>query len=408
MKLTHEPKEIIHNRYQITGILGKEGGLANTYSAKDLKTSTKVVLKVTSLHQVSDWKVLELFEREAKVLASLNHPFIPKYLDYFELDTEENRFFYIVQELVPGKSLFELVERGWQYNETTIIEIAKKVLKILEYLHSLTPPIIHRDIKPENLIRKKDENIYLVDFGAVQSLYRNDRSFSNTFVGTLGYMPPEQFSGKVVPSSDLYSLGCTLLFLLTKRSPIELPVNRLKIDFRNKIFISNDLANWLEKILEPVVEDRFFSASEALQCLPTPKNYFSAVQTRIKKIQKKKTIIPQREATNFVYEENNVLFINCLDSGGFYPKSLKIEGEIFILTLQNLNFQYEVSGETAKLFVSTIKKQDGDRNENIYCTIYDGNYSYNFARNLNSKQQEEVVERIANFIENQRDRYRNW
>ncbi len=79
----------------------------------------------------------------------------------------------------------------------------------------------------------------------------------STVVGTYGYMAPEQFRGQAVPTTDLYGLGATLLFLLTHRSPAELPTDRLKIDFRSRVQISEDFADCLEKMLDPDVEERF-------------------------------------------------------------------------------------------------------------------------------------------------------
>ncbi|WP_019503357.1 serine/threonine-protein kinase [Pleurocapsa sp. PCC 7319] len=220
MKLLHQQAEIIANRYQIVNTLG-QGGMGTTYAAIDLNSSRRVAIKVVSLRQSNEWKILELFAREAQVLASLNHPYIPNYLDYFELDSEDDRRFYLVQELVKGKSLAELVEQRWRATEVEVKDIARQVLNILIYLHSLAPPVIHRDIKPQNIIRQPDGKVYLVDFGAVQAVYRNTISIGGTFVGTLGYMSPEQLRGKVVPASDLYSLGCSLLFLLTHRTPLQ-------------------------------------------------------------------------------------------------------------------------------------------------------------------------------------------
>ncbi len=396
MELNSKYPRAIDNRYKIISILGR-GGMATTYKAIDLNTATEVVLKIISLRQARDWKVIELFEREAEILASLDHPFIPKYLNYFELDTDSDRFFCLVQDLVPGKSLFKLVRQNWQYNETTVREIAQKALEILQYLHGLTPPVIHRDIKPENIIRKADGTVYLVDFGSVQSVYRNPHSYIDTFVGTPGYMPPEQFSGKTHPGSDLYSLGCTLLFLLTKRLPTELPIHRLKIDFRSQINISKEFANWLDKILEPVIEDRFQSAQEALMSLPLSQKISLKVPTKTAK----KIEIKQLNSKVFLIERGNILFINGLDSQYFYPRSLKIEGEIFTLNLGSSEFQHQVQGQTSILAVSTVKKQFGTRHQNIYCTIYDGTYFYNFGSELNSIQQAEIVERIADFIKNQ-------
>ena len=92
-------------------------------------------------------------------------------------------------------------------------------------------------------------------------------SLSETFVGTLGYMSPEQLRGKAYCASDLYSLGGTLLYLLTHRLPDELPQKRIKINFRSYVQISPELADWLEVILEPMWEDRFQSATEALNVL---------------------------------------------------------------------------------------------------------------------------------------------
>lgn len=261
----HQAGDIITQRYQITDVLG-QGGVGITYVAKDLKTTEEVAIKALSLHHLNDWKILQLFEREAKTLAQLNHPAIARYIDYFEIDTPENRSFYIVQQRAPGKSFAELVAAGWRTNEREVRKIAAQVLEILIYLHNLTPPVFHRDIKPQNLIYDKQQ-VYLVDFGAVTNTYQNTVARGSTVVGTFGYMAPEQFRGQTVAATDLYGLGATLLFLLSHRSPAELPQERLKINFRTRVQVSEQLASWLEKMLEPDMEQRFSSAKIALLTL---------------------------------------------------------------------------------------------------------------------------------------------
>jgi serine/threonine protein kinase len=258
--------KIVRDRYQIIDILGR-GGIGITYAAIDLQTKEKIALKAVSLQQLTDWKQVELLSREASVLAQLNHPAIPKYLNYFHIDSEDDRTFYIVQQLAPGKSLFQLVESGRRSNETKIKKIITQILDIFIYLHSLNPPVIHRDIKPHNLILGDDGKIFLVDFGAVQNTYYNTLMQGSTVVGTYGYMAPEQFKGKATPATDLYGLGATILYLLTHRSPNELPQDTLTINFRSSVNISEGFAIWLEKILQPDLEDRFSSAKEALNRL---------------------------------------------------------------------------------------------------------------------------------------------
>jgi serine/threonine protein kinase len=218
----HQIGDILGDRYTITSVLGR-GGMATTYAAEDLLNHQAVAIKVLSLRQASQWKVNALFEREATFLASLNHPQITIYLDYFHVDLESDRRFYLVQELIEGDSLAEIAANDERMTEASVKEIAKQILNVLSYLHELTPPVVHRDIKPQNLICRTNGAITIVDFGAVQDVYRNTIAGGSTFVGTYGYMAPEQFRGQASCASDLYGLGATLLFLLTHRSPAELP-----------------------------------------------------------------------------------------------------------------------------------------------------------------------------------------
>jgi serine/threonine protein kinase len=265
----HKTGDLIARKYKITALLG-EGGSGSTYKARDLSNSQLVAIKVVSLVLAENWKTLELFAREAKVLKNLEHPFIPNYIDYLQVDTADDRRFYLVQELAQGQSLAALIEKGWRPDETEVKRIALQVLNILDYLHRLTPPVIHRDIKPQNIIRRADGKVYLVDFGAVQDVYRNTLTRGGTFVGTYGYMPPEQFRGHITFASDLYSLGATLLFLFTAKSPDTLPQKRMKFDFHPVVNLSLAFADWLDQVLEPYPEERFQSAAEAIAYLTNP------------------------------------------------------------------------------------------------------------------------------------------
>lgn len=266
MQAIYQPNEIIDRNYKIINILG-EGGVGITYAAEHLPTKQKVALKVLSLQRMNNWKTLELFEREAKILSQLNHPAIPQYIDYFQVDTPETRSFYLVQQLASGKTLSELINQGWKPEENEVKKLAIQILEVLVYLQQLTPPIIHRDIKPQNMIRQEDGKVFLVDFGAVQDIYHHTVTGGSTVVGTFGYMAPEQFRGQASLSTDLYGLGTTLLFLLTRKEPDKLPQKKLKINFRSYIYLDKDFANWLDRTIEPAAEDRFKSAQEALAVL---------------------------------------------------------------------------------------------------------------------------------------------
>lgn len=271
MTLLHQTGEVLARQYRILNSLG-QGGMGITYKAFDLQSNDFVAIKVISLRRLKDWKTLELFEREATILSQLHHPAIPPYIDYFQQDTPSDRCFYIVQQLATGNSLTELVEKGWKPEVSEVKPIATQLLEILVYLQEITPSVIHRDIKPQNIIRRDDGKVFLVDFGAVRDTYHNTVTGGSTVVGTFGYMAPEQFRGQAVLSTDLYGLGTTLLFLLTGKSPADLPVYQMKIKFIRHLRVDRvdgDFADWLEKMVEPVIEDRFASAKEALAVLPS-------------------------------------------------------------------------------------------------------------------------------------------
>ena len=144
-------KESLRDRYPIKRILGKRAG-RRTFLAKDSKTGQPVAIKIMLFGPDATWGALKLFEREAQTLKTLNHPAIPKYLDFFELETPLVKGFALVQTYIQAKSLQDLVTSGHRFSEQELKLIAQSLLTTLHYLHSSNPSVIHRDIKPSNIL----------------------------------------------------------------------------------------------------------------------------------------------------------------------------------------------------------------------------------------------------------------
>ncbi|MEA5621783.1 serine/threonine-protein kinase [Nostoc sp. UHCC 0251] len=263
-----QPEQILQDRYQIQRQLGNNG-IRQTWLAKDLQASngenSTVVVKLLAFGGTVQWDDLKLFEREAQILKQLNHPRIPQYIDYFCID-DRTLWFALIQEYIPGESLKDKLAVGKRFSEKRARKIAVEVLNILTYLHELNPGVLHRDIKPSNLIWGEDNRIYLVDFGAVQDKAAKE-GVTFTVVGTYGYAPMEQFGGRAVAASDLYALGATLIHLLTGTCPSDLPQQDLRLQFTDRVNLSPSFVSWLQKLIEPAPEQRFISASEALNVL---------------------------------------------------------------------------------------------------------------------------------------------
>jgi hypothetical protein len=262
--------DILGERYEIQQPLAKKAG-RRTLLARDLLSRELVVVKLLTFSDDFEWDDLKLFEREAQTLKALSHPAIPRYLDYLELEAQKSKGFALVQTYVAGKSLEEYLQVGRTFAESDVKEIALALLQILAYLHERQPPVVHRDIKPSNILLGDRSahsvgQVYLVDFGSVQTLAAT-RGGTITVVGTYGYMPPEQFGDRTVPASDLYSLGATLIAVVTGSHPADLPQKDGRIQFEHIANISPTFADWLKWMTEPCLERRLKSASFALQAL---------------------------------------------------------------------------------------------------------------------------------------------
>lgn len=283
-------KKIIGDRYQVIHLLGKKPGY-RTILCNDIQTQQLVVVKLLVWNEDFEWQNFKLFEREARVLQSISHPAIPRYLDYFEVNKPQLKGFGLVQTYIKAQSLETHLQSGRTFSIEEVKQLTLAVLKILIYLHSQQPPIIHRDIKPSNILLTNRSgnsigNVYLIDFGSVKTLAAAT-SGTMTVVGTYGYMSPEQFGGKVLPKSDLYSLGATLIYLMTGMHPANLPQKDGKIQFEKLVDCGDDFAIWLKRMIE-VGELRFPSAKAALQGLKQPSinnnaNYLTNKQPLIRK-----------------------------------------------------------------------------------------------------------------------------
>ena len=265
--------QVLGDRYEIQQSLGKKAG-RRTLLARDSISQELVVVKLLTFSDDFEWEYLKLFEREAQILQNLSHPAIPRYLDFFELDLPHAKGFALVQSYLEAPSLEQQLKGGRSFSEAEIKQLAHSVLDILIYLHERQPPVIHRDIKPSNILLTHRSGhsigeVYLVDFGSVQSLAATEGG-TITVVGTYGYMPPEQFGGRAVAASDLYSLGATLIYLVSGKHPADLPQKDLRIEFEGETNLSPALNYWLRRMIEPSLERRFSSATVALQALKEP------------------------------------------------------------------------------------------------------------------------------------------
>lgn len=290
----------LNHRYQIQSLIGRQTG-RRTFLAQNLQTGLTVVIKLLLFAPDFTWEDLKLFEREAAVLRSLNHPAIPQYLDDFEVDTDLGKGFALVQSYIEARSLQDWTRSGRTFSEAKLRRIARELLCILNYLHTRQPPVVHRDLKPSNiLLSDRTDNhpgkVYLVDFGSVQTASHYG---TRTIVGTYGYMPPEQFGGQTVPASDLYALGATLIGLASGQSLEQLPQREMRIMFDDQVNLSPDLIGWLKWLTEPSLDQRLRSAHQALEALKAPRKLAKA-QPAGSRVQLKQTrqtleiVIPTR------------------------------------------------------------------------------------------------------------------
>ncbi|MFP4008224.1 MAG: protein kinase domain-containing protein [Spirulinaceae cyanobacterium] len=261
-------ERFIH-QYQVLRVLG-QGGMGTTYLAWDKTGSLTgkpitLVLKEMNADLLSVVKAQELFEREARILKSLNHSGIPQYYDFF---TEQNRK-YLAMELVHGQNLEQRIYEKGPVTPTQAIAWGVQVCDILAYLHSLDPPLIHRDVKPANLmLRQRDRQVILLDFGAVKEI----GTPLGTRIGAEGYSAPEQDRGQPCPQSDLFAIAPTLLFLMTGKAPISY-YHRHGQQFRLEVAgiptIPPDLQKVMAKASHPNLQERYATVQELAQALRT-------------------------------------------------------------------------------------------------------------------------------------------
>lgn len=341
-----QTKQILNNFYQLEQNLAQNPG-HQTWIARDLSANPPipVVVKLLAFSPQMQWEEFKLFEPEAEILKHLNHPHIPRYHDYFSIDKEAGDglpWFGLVQEYIPGLSLQQLLQNKKHFTETETKDIANQLLDILIYLHELSPPVLHRDIKPSNIVYDQNRQVYLVDFGAVQDKAKAE-GVTFIVVGTAGYAAPEQLWGRAIPASDLFALGATLIHLLTGVSPADLPQRKMLRQFSDKLSLSPSFSQWLSKLTDPAIEERFHTARQAKTALNDSISATQTAEEGVKGNNQKGIVwlVGYLTLLSFLLFIITMCFIawflSLLDGSN---KSREVEGRLYILSMNNAQQAY--------------------------------------------------------------------
>ncbi|MBG1242439.1 protein kinase domain-containing protein [Nostoc sp. NZL] len=329
--------QLLNDRYQVIRTLGA-GGFGETYLAEDTYMPSKrrcVVKQLRPIHNNPQiyQLVQERFQREAAILEELGgaNDQIPALYAYFSSGGQ----FYLVQEWVEGDTLTGKVQTQGLFSEGAVQELFMNLLPVLDYVHS--KHIVHRDIKPDNIIvRHRDGKPVLIDFGAIREsmgtvVNSQGNPTSSIVIGTPGYMPSEQAAGRPVYSSDLYSLGMTVIYLLTGRQ-----AQQLETDSQTGEIVWRQYAGHVSPIMAGVIDkaiayhprDRYPTARAMLDTLqsianPIPPTQPLLTQPTVVSAPPPQTVPVKPQSNPQGNSQNNIL-VGSLIAGGLIGASVII------------------------------------------------------------------------------------
>ena len=266
----------INNRYEIVKAIG-EGGMANVYLAHDLILNRDVAVKVLRGDLANDEKFVRRFQREALASSSLSHPNIVEMYDV----GEDNGTYYIVMEYVDGKTLKQLIKKRGALTLSECIDIMLQLTDGVEHAHESY--IIHRDLKPQNIMIQDNGEIKITDFGIAMALNNTQLTQTNSVMGSVHYLPPEQASGKgSTVKSDVYSMGILFYELLTGKLPfrgdnaVEIALKQIKDEIpsvkETNPAIPQSIENIVMKATAKNPRNRYASSKEMHEDLLTALN----------------------------------------------------------------------------------------------------------------------------------------
>jgi len=271
-----KPGDLLKERYRIQSMLG-EGGMGAVYLANDLSLKIQVAVK---FNRTLTEENKEQFLREARLLARLHHPNLPRVIDYFIIED----FQFLVMDYIPGTNLGFLYENKGAQSLEDILGWTEQIVNALNYLHQQDPPVIHRDIKPANIKLTPNGNVILVDFGIAKASDASQVTALGASGYTPGFAPPEQYgSARTGTYSDQFSLAATIYTLLSGQQPedsvkralnkaVLTPIELLVPDLPLNIKFA------LEKAMTLKASDRFQSINDFYNVLTDP-DYLNSSQT---------------------------------------------------------------------------------------------------------------------------------
>lgn len=270
-------------KYKVLNKIG-QGGMSVVYLAMNEKANKQWAIKEVRKDGIKDFELVkQRLIVETDMLKRLSHPNLPSIIDVIDQDGT----FLIVMDYIQGNPLDKTLEEEGAQPQEFVIEWAKQICDVLEYLHTRTPPIVYRDMKPANLMLKPDGNVTLIDFGTARE-FKHQNLADTTCLGTQGYAAPEQFGGigQTDARTDIYCLGATLYHLVTGHNPSEPPYEMYPIGYWNPS-LSEGLEKIIEKCTQRNPEDRYQSCTELLYAL----EHFEEIDDAYRKKQKKRLTV---------------------------------------------------------------------------------------------------------------------
>ncbi len=271
--------DVIDGKYEIIREIGR-GGMSVVYLAMDKRLNRQWAIKEfrKDEHDAVNKMNLEALLHEANIMKKLDHPTLPRIVDIIE----ENKSVYIVMDYIEGEPLNKVLSAYGAQPQDAVIEWAKQLSEVLDYLHTQNPPVIYRDMKPANIMLKPDGTIRLFDFGIARE-YKEGQEGDTEWIGTRGYAAPEQFGGKgqTDARTDIYSFGVTLYHLVTGKNPSEPPYEIYPIRHWDPS-LSSGLEWLIQKCTQLNPKDRYQSFAEVTYVLENLEKFEGAYKKKLK------------------------------------------------------------------------------------------------------------------------------